>query len=304
MQDDLAQAPAMLNIFNGEMQPFKGQVTVTIHNGMDVRLMRFDRRGPSVPIRVPFHDGPGDFYAVAVSTNGYRDAGCFFKADSKILAQPTLLLLRVSPSVEFLSWPEFKTDHPRSATFLMTGGNEQSAQAHYEELAKNKPKALACLLNLTYAMSEIDLGGRSPLSFFKAICWDDSMAQDRFFGYVDPQIILLVRDAAAKRAFAEEVNCGDFHPGATCSWKQSAFPIADIQLTFHERDTMQIDGVNCVKIEPDIDLYKDLLAHGFLEVFPNLLEHKLTNPFAVFSMRWSISTGIGGQAFDPGYGLV
>ena len=136
-------------------------------------------------------------------------------------------------------------------------------------------------------MSEIELGGRTPLGYFKQICWDNTLAQDRFFGYVDTAIISAVRQAAAKGVFAEEKDCAQFHPGSTCSWKQIAFPVTNVQLTFHEHVTKIIDDLDCVKIEPDIDLYRDLLEHGFGEVFPNLLTHGLTNPCDVFAMRWT-----------------
>ena len=65
-----------------------------------------------------------------------------------------------------------------------------------------------------------------------------------------------------------------------------------------------IDGSLCVTIEPDIDLYKELFAHGFVEVFPNLLTGSLTNPFAVYSMRWATAHDDDGPAFDPGYTLA
>lgn len=302
--DGTSLAEAMLSLFDGDNRPFEGPVLIRVHNGQDVPPSCYDRNGPNVLIKVPFHDGLGDFYAVSVSASGYRDSGCFFKADPKVLAEPKVLLLRSKPKPEFASWTEFKATHPEAASFLAVGNSEASAQAHYETLGKSEPNSLACLLNLTQAMSEIDLGGRTPLSYFKQICWDNTMAQDRFFGYVDPVIIPAVRVAAAKGEFAEEKDCEQFHPGSTCSWKQIAFPIANVQLTFHEHDTRLIDGVTCVKIEPDIDLYRELLAHGFGEVFPNLLTGSLTNPYDVFSMRWTTAQDDNGPAFDPGYELA
>ena len=304
MGTSLNTANAMLSIFDGEGRPFAGQVLIRVHNGQDVPPTGDYRNGPNVPITVPFHDGVGDFYAVSVSSPGYRDSGCFFKADPKVLAQPKVLLLHQEAKPQFAAWAEFKATHPEAASFLAVGDSEAGAQAHYEALSRNGPNSLACLLNLTQAMAEIDLDGRTPLSYFKQICWDNTMAQDRFFGYVDPAIIPIVRAAAAKREFAEEKDCEKFHPGSTCSWKQVAFPIANVQLTFHEHDKKLIDGVTCVKIEPDIDLYRELLAHGFGEVFPNLLSHGLTNPYAVFSLRWTVAQDENGPTFDPGYELA
>lgn len=297
------KAPAMLSIFDGDLQPFRGPVSLRVHNGQEIPPVEYDVSGPDVRINVPFHDGPGDFYAVSVSSPGYRDGGCFFKADPKVWAEPKILLLKDNPTPQFLPWSIFKATYSVAATFLETGGDEPSTQAHYEQVGRERPNALASLLNLTQAMAEIDLSGRSPLSYFKAICWDSTMAQDRFYGYVDPALIPAVRTAAEKGEFSEEKNCAAFHQGATCSWKQIAFPVANVQLTFHEHDTQVINGLTCVKIEPDIDLYKELLAHGFGEVFPNLLTHSLTNPFAVFSLRWTTAQDDGGPAFNPGYEL-
>ena len=62
--------------------------------------------------------------------------------------------------------------------------------------------------------------------------------------------------------------------------------MANVQLTFHETNKDKRNGVDCVVIEPDIDLYKDLVAHGLLEVVPNLASGGKTDPRVVYSMRW------------------
>jgi hypothetical protein len=297
-------AEAMLNIVDGDGRPFGGPVLIRIHNGQGVDKSIESKSGSNFLFKVPFHHGLGDFYAIIVSSPGYRDSGCFIKADPKVLAQPKALLLRNKPKAQFVPWAQFKAGHPDAASFLAVGDGEPAAQAHYEELGKSAPNSLACLLNLTQAMSEIDLDGRTPLSYFRQICWDKTMAQDRFFGYVDPSIIPVVRAAAARREFAEEKDCATFHPNSTCSWKQIAFPVANVQLTFHEHDSIMIDGLKCVKIEPDIDLHRDLIAHGFDEVIPNLLTGGLTDPYAVFFMRWTTAKDDNGPGFDPGYDLA
>jgi hypothetical protein len=302
--DGQTMAPAMLSLFDGSMQPFDGTVLVRVHNNQGQQSEPSYRKGPAIPVSVAFHDGPGDFYAVSVSADGYQQTGCFFTANPKVLAQPKLLLLKSHSTIKFAPWNQFKTSHPDAAAFLAIGGDDQSAQSHYEKLARENPHDLACLLNLTQAMSEISLDGRSPLSYFKAICWDSTMAQDRFFGYVDPAIIPAVRVAATKGEFSEEKDCARFHPGSTCSWKQIAFDVANVQLTFHEHDTQVIDGMTCVRIEPDIDLYKELLEHGFEEVFPNLLTGNKTNPIAVYAMRWGTAEDGDGPSFNPGYDLA
>ena len=304
VQNDNATAEAMLNIFDGDGQQFSGALLVRVHNVQGQTSPAEDKKGPAVLIKVPFHDGPGDFYAVSVSAPGYKDTGCFFKANPKVLAVPKVLMLRNNPTAQFPHWAAFKATHPDTATFLGIGADEASAQAHYDSLAKSSPDSLASLLNLIQAMREIDLGGKTPLDFFKEIRWDYNLAQDRFFAYADPAIIPLIRSAAEEGAFAEEKDCAQFHKGSTHSWKQVAFPVANVQLTFHENDTKMIGDRLCVMIEPDIDLYKDLVEHGFGEVFPNLLTGSLTNPFAVYSMRWATANDDSGPAFDPGYTLA
>jgi hypothetical protein len=55
---------------------------------------------------------------------------------------------------------------------------------------------------------------------FKSILWDESLAQDRFFGYADKSLVDQVRRAAADGEFSPEPNPGVFHPDATSSFKQ------------------------------------------------------------------------------------
>ena len=90
------------------------------------------------------------------------------------------------------------------------------------------------------------------------------------------------------------------HPGATRSYKQVAFGEANLQLTFHEGDRREIDGVNCVLVEPDIDYFKDTLAHLLLEVAVNAFG-SITDPRAVYVLRWIAGRRAGIPEFDPLY---
>ena len=95
------------------------------------------------------------------------------------------------------------------------------------------------------------------------------MTQDRFFAWADRDIVDQVVRASADGLFAPEPGTSVFHPGATRSYKQVQFGEANVQLTFHENDTRTIDGIECIKLEPDIDYYRDLAAHALLEVAAN-----------------------------------
>ena len=113
-----------------------------------------------------------------------------------------------------------------------------------------------------------------------------------------------VRRAALDGEFAPEPNPGLFHPDATSSFKQIQFGEANVQLTFHEKNVQNIDGVACIKVEPDIDYYKDLGAHTLLEVIPNAITHGLTDPKEVYVLRWITGKHAGVPEFAPPYTIA
>jgi hypothetical protein len=297
------QASAIVSIYDCAKRPLAKQVLLRVRNDSNSEHISKYADGPDINVVVPFHNGPQDEYIVVVSADGYRDTGYFFRADPKVRAQVHLLMVPKDHRYAFLGWEELGQKYPAIAAFLSLGVDPITAKSRYLALQESNPKALACLLNLATAMAGLNLAGSSPLAFFKAICWDATMSQDRFFGFVDPALIAAVRAAAEKGEFTEEKNCAAFHEGSTCSWKQVAFDVANLQLTFHERTTRVIDGVACVMVEPDIDDYKSLVRHGFEEVLPNLVTGGKTDPAGVFALRWATAER-GGPAFDPGYVLA
>jgi hypothetical protein len=79
---------------------------------------------------------------------------------------------------------------------------------------------------------------------------------------------------------------------------------ANVQLTFHENTTRPSAGFETtILLEPDIDYYPNLLAHGLFEVIPGFFS--LTDPRAVYVMRWTASRRIAGiPEFDPPYAIT
>ena len=65
-----------------------------------------------------------------------------------------------------------------------------------------------------------------------------------------------------------------------------------------------INGLDCIKLEPDIDYYKDPGAHVLLEVLPNAITGGLTNPAAVYVLRWIAGRHAGVPEFAPPYTIV
>ena len=113
-----------------------------------------------------------------------------------------------------------------------------------------------------------------------------------------------IKRAAAQGQFDQEVNPKLFHAGATLSYKENQMVEANVQLTFHENTKCPSAGFETtILLEPDIDYYPNLLAHGLLEVVPGFFS--LTDPRIVYVMRWTASRRIAGiPEFDPPYAIT
>jgi hypothetical protein len=167
------------------------------------------------------------------------------------------------------------------------------------------------LLTIGTAIRDIPLADMSsPLDCYWEVIWDLN-SQDRFWAWVDARLADRIADLAKLHSVAEEKDAPFFHPGipgrvqpATRSWKQTRFDVSNVQLTFHETNTKTVtvngESVPCVIVEPDIDYYKDLLAHGLLEVIPNAVTGQKTDPRQDYSLRWMATKLEGVQPdFEP-----
>ena len=70
------------------------------------------------------------------------------------------------------------------------------------------------------------------------------------------------------------------HPGAAFSYKEQQYAAGNVQLSFHD-----VTG-SLVKVEADMDYYKDYSAHFFAELMPNLFSRKKTDPKVINILRW------------------
>lgn len=302
-------ARATIVLYDGAEQPVAEEVDVLleVRNNYGVNQSNWVK-GPVIQLNLQFFDGPGDNYTVTIWVKGNRGTGDFVKADPKIHQTLKFMLIPVPTRITFRPWADLNAKYPKVAGFLGLGlPGDPAAQQRYANLQSNKPASLACFMNLITAMNGIGIGGgKTPLDYLKDIKWDDTFAQDRFFAYIDPAMIAAVVAAAANGNFAEEKDPGAYHPGATLSYKQIEYDYSNVQLTFHQNaaDLKVVDGLECVLFEPDMDLYKDLLNHGLLEVLPNLLTHGLTDPVDILSLRWLDTTDTYEPPFDPGYTLA
>ena len=301
----------MVNIFDGTRQPIAAGVRMLVHvrDGNQKEHVNAFYKAPNLYFEgLPFYNNFGDNYAVVVSPNGYVQAGFTpIKIAPNTTQSIDLMLMPASGSFNFQDalWPALQQNYPAFAKLLAHGAaSDSAAQTRYTDLMEKRPASLACFFNLTTAMSAINLPVGNPLDYIKEVIWDDSFAPDRFFGWADPQIIDQIKLATQHGEFAPEFDPGLFHGDATSSWKQIQFGEAKVQLTFHEKDKRRIDGLNCVKIEPDIDYYKDLGAHFLLEVLINTASHTLTDPKQVYVLRWIAGRHAGVPGFNPPYTVV
>jgi hypothetical protein len=224
-----------------------------------------------------------------------------------VLRTVDLMLLPKSSTFNFgqANWKDLSKNRPALFRLLSLGtASTPEARERYYHLMETNAGALACFFNIATAMQEIHLPQGNPLDYFKQIIWDDTFQQDRFFAYADKALLEQVRLASEQGLFKLEMGSGFFHPGATNSYKEVQFGEANVQITFHENDTTLIDGVSCLKVEPDIDYYRDPLSHTFLEVLPHALAPGRTDPKSVYILRWIAGRHAGVPEFDPPYTIV
>ena len=295
-----------INIFDGTRRPFAAgkNILYTITDGNQKQWFRKEVAKPSLTAKgLPFFDNFGDNYCVLAFADGFQQAGFVpVKLSPTQPASVDLMLIPKDPQFNFADamWDAIKVELP----FLASGVDDATGRDRYGMLTETRPKSLAALLNITTAMSQIFLPQGTPLDYIKQVIWDDTLQQDRFFAWCDPQMKVQVAAAAAQGEFAPENAPGILHPGATASWKQVQFGEANVQITFHENDTQIIDGLNCIKVEPDIDYYKDPGSHALLEVLPNAITGGLTNPAVVYVLRWIAGRHAGVPEFAPPYTIV
>lgn len=316
----------VVNFYNGARSPMPPDVewTVRISDGQSLderKTYPFDGKGFSKSVQVPFFDNLFDDYTVVVTAHGYQDTGWYpVHVNSAAPRTVDLMALPVDGQVRFgrATWDQLQASRPSLALWFVEGcGN--SVKDMYSAVLEGRSLQLACLLNIATALADIKLPSkRTPLDYFWSVAWPagdpnspawldavgNVIKQDRFFCYVEEAFVDDVRDAESHGSFAAEPHPETFHPDATESYKQTQFDVANVQLTFHGRDTCSLTDRSgathkCVKIEPDIDYYKDLAAHGILEVLPNTLKHQLTDPRVAYSLRWMAGQQAGLQMFDP-----
>ncbi len=299
-----------VSLFNGTRQPvepgFKTHITLT--NGHQDIVIREYLTVPSIRYPVSVYDNFGDNYRVNVSAGKHHAAGFFpIRVKPGRVSRVSLILLPKNGRYRFTEWESLDT---KITAFLSGFIGKQRAEDHYNDLLDGEPlrqDILASTHNLVAALDSTLLGDQSLFTWFDRMIWPEedrsiALQRDRFFAYASRQLLDDIRRARRYGSWVDAPVV--LHPGATCSFKQTAFQEANLQLTFHEND--QQAPSEMVKVEVDIDYYQDLVAHFLLEILPNTLRRDKSDPRIAGMLRWIASRNYrpsaeGTPEFNPAY---
>lgn len=303
----------IVNLFDGRRQPMDPEVQphVQVFNGDSPSKRVGDKYTKANSFRFPnleYSDNFIDNFRVIASASGYYDAG-FVPIRMPKNGERTLDLMLMPKNGRFnftaAAWSELSQRRPELLA-LVEGGLENGAgKDHYERLMEHEQSSLAGLLNITAALSEMRLpigSHTTGLSYYKSLIWDketnEAPTQDRFYAWAERSLIERVVEAAHEGHFTPEALAGWMHHGASRSYKQNQFGEANVQITFHE-NLPSPEGL--VKVETDIDYYKNPVAHALLEVIPNHFTKGKTSPLQAHALRWIAARVQRLTDFDPLY---
>jgi hypothetical protein len=269
-----------VRLFDGARQafPLNADALVTIFSG-NRQLHREFHRGPDIH----FSFAQAATLRVMVHVKHHRDSGFSPVRIDESPSTLDLMLLRRGAGFNFASgrWPKLKAEW---RAFL-------GPRTDYEDTLESRPVALATMLNVLAASEAL-----GALGHFRAVEWN-TIRNDRFYCWVDKAFLEFLA-SNPKRFQRSPVGS---HIGATRTFKQTDFNEANIQYSLHENAEPPSDLEDVVRVECDMDYYKDKGAHFLLEVLPNRLTGTRTNPALVYMLRWMAGRRAGDAEFAPPY---
>lgn len=306
----------VLNVFDGQRRLVAPgtKLLVRIIDGNQKFIVDRYYDGPSIRFDgLPFYNNFGDNYTIIVWTSGYKQAGFTpVKISNKPEETPVLdlMLMPSEYTVDFsdATFDALKLTNSPIYFLLLSGDSEAIAKARWDGLMKNDPLTAVCILNIATALSDSKLASGSPmLPFVRQLVFDpkskDKPSKSRFFGFADKRLVEELAGEVKRGTWHADPGSFVFHPGSTSSFREKRFGEANMQVTFYEYDTKVIDGVVCVKVEVDIDYYRDPAAHAILEVLPHLITGGASDPITVYQLRW-IAGRRSGNDFAPPYRIM
>ena len=143
------EATMVVTLYDGTRQPIQGgDFLIRILDGFQNMLFADYKTAPTTVFRLPYRDNLQDNCTVLATGNGHVDAGFTpVKLSTAAIAMVDLMLLPDKATFDFLQWGALKDADSTVASFISLGSSDAQAQGHYDDLRKNKPAALASLLN-------------------------------------------------------------------------------------------------------------------------------------------------------------
>jgi len=302
----------MLTIVDGTRQPLPSGSDVllrVIDGGKQARASQWIDKSTAYIPDLPWRGNNDDLYTLFAHAKNYNDGALYpVRLLQGKLVNAAIMLVPKDKNFTFARLGTWQTDQ-RLYPLIANGTTDPTDR--YTQAYEAQNLEVGALVTIGTAIRDISLAdGTSPLDRFWQVRWDH-LQQDRFFAWVEVGLADEIKKLADLHAFAEEADPAHWHPAipglctaATRSWKQTRFDVSNVQLTFHENDTQDLtkpDGTiaHCVLVEPDIDYYKDVVAHGLLEVIPNLVTGDKTDPRTVYQLRWMATKQEGLPEFAP-----
>ena len=305
-----AAGSATVNVYDGTRNPFwdSSDILITVRDGNQCVVSRAFHKTATIAFRdLPVFDNFGDDYTFMAAADGYKDAGiASVRIRPGAVQSVDLLLLPRWNEFGFAAahWNLLRTARPKLAGLLAQGaGGDDAARDRYRDLEDREGGAvLACLLNLTTAMDQIQLQSGTVLDYFKEISWQAggsfALTQDRLCGWVDPAMIRQIEQAQLEQKFADVPFL--LNPGATRAKREVGCGEANIQVTFYEGRRRVVGGVNCVQAAAGMHYDRDPRFHFLTDVTANPAG-SLVDPRTVYALRWMSGRRAGGADFDPLY---
>ncbi len=298
-----------LFIYDGTRRLAAGEpMLVRLRDGEGKELFNGYLKGPTIQFTaLPIRNNYRDSYTITVSARNNKSAGLVgVKVQKAGVTQVSLMLVARVVVYDFRQarWQALKTHNPEFVRIISAGtASDTEAMVRYYQLLLQSPDSAACLLNILTALDSFPAARLPPLlPFVQELTWDYTMSQDRVYGYVAAEFIEVIAAAARGKMFSRAAFPSIEHQGATSSFRELSFAEANLQITFHERNRKLINGRDCVRVEFDIDYYRDLFSHLFLEVIPNTVSTHRTDPQKVYRLRWTASINAN-RPFAPPYVL-
>src|SRR5262249_53781789 len=159
------------------------EVTVTAENGG--ASLRSIYQGVPLDLSLASFNQTSGPFTIAVHAPGFKSAAVkHFHVETGTNTSVSLMLVPKHAGLDMDSahWENLANEDPQLMSRLICNNQGPKACSNaYEILLRQHPENLASLLNITVALQQIEIGGRSAFSYYQAIGLDRSLHRDRFF---------------------------------------------------------------------------------------------------------------------------